>query len=291
MPLNPDAVGAQGDPVEIKWTSTDSLLYALSVGAGVADPTGAELQFTTENTNGVEQRALPTQCVVLSMRQTSAPRPDSSPMSRIGSFNPAMLVHGEQSFTLHKPLPVQGEASIVSRIAAMYDKGKAAVVVIEATATDAADGRPLYTTTMSAFIRGEGGWGGDRGPSGSRNSAPDRAPDHVVSYPTRRDQALLYRLNGDRNPLHSDPSFAKMGGFDTPILHGLCTYGFTGRALLHAVCDNDTTRFTGMEGRFAAPVLPGQQLDVSIWVEDGHALFVTKVGDTVVLDSGRMTFA
>jgi len=143
---------------------------------------------------------------------------------------------------------------------------------------------------MSAFIRGEGGWGGDRGPSGPRNAPPERAPDHVVSYPTRGDQALLYRLNGDRNPLHADPWFAKMGGFDTPILHGLCTYGFTGRALLSAVCDNDTTRFKSMEGRFASPVLPGQQLDVSIWVDDAHAFFVTKVGDTVVLDSGRMTF-
>ena len=290
MPLNPDAVGAQGDAVEIAWTSTDSLLYALSVGAGVADPTGAELQFTTENSNGIQQRALPTQCVVLGMRQTSAPRGDAGPMSRIGTFNPAMLVHGEQSFTLHKPLPVEGRASVVSRIAAMYDKGKAAVVVMEGSATDAADGQPLYTTTMSAFIRGEGGWGGDRGPSGPRNTPPERAPDHVVSFATRRDQALLYRLNGDRNPLHSDPSFAKMGGFDTPILHGLCTYGFTGRALLHAVCADDTARFRGMEGRFASPVLPGQQLDISIWTFDDHALFVTKVGDTVVLDSGRMTF-
>jgi acyl dehydratase len=290
MPLNPDAVGAQGDPVEIAWTSTDSLLYALSVGAGMADPTGAELEFTTENSHGIEQRALPTQCVVLNLRQTSAPRGDASPLSRIGTFNPALLVHGEQSFTLHKPLPVAGAASVVSRIAAMYDKGKAAVVVIEASATDAADGQPLFTTSMSAFIRGEGGWGGDRGPSGPRNAPPDRAPDHSISYPTRRDQALLYRLNGDRNPLHADPWFAKMGGFDTPILHGLCTYGFTGRALLQAVCGNDTTRFTGMEGRFASPVIPGQQLDVSIWVDDGHAFFVTKVGDTVVLDSGRMTF-
>ena len=290
MPLNPDAVGAQGDPIEIAWTSTDSLLYALSVGAGVVDPVGAELEFTTENSTGIDQRALPTQCVVLQMRQTSPPSGGASPMSRIGTFNPAMLVHGEQSFTLHKPLPVEGKATVVSRIAAMYDKGKAAVVVMEASAVDASDGQPLFTTSMSAFIRGEGGWGGDRGPSGPRNAPPDRAPDRVVSYTTRRDQALLYRLNGDRNPLHSDPTFARMGGFDTPILHGLCTYGFTGRALLHAVCADDTTRFTSMEGRFASPVLPGQHLDISIWVEDAHAIFVTKVGHTVVLDSGRMTF-
>jgi acyl dehydratase len=289
MPLNPNAVGTQSAPSEIAWTSTDSLLYALSVGAGVSDPTGSELEFTTENSNGIEQQALPTQCVVLSMRQTNPSQPGGL-TSSIGTFNPAMLVHGEQSFTLHKPLPVSGKANVVSRIAAMYDKGKAAVVVIEATATDAADRSPIYTTSMSAFIRGEGGWGGDRGPSGPRNVPPDRAPDHVVSYTTRRDQALLYRLNGDRNPLHSDPTFAKSGGFDTPILHGLCTYGFTGRALLQSVCANDPSRFSSMEGRFASPVIPGETLDVAIWVDGDSALFVTRVGDRVVLDSGRMTF-
>lgn len=289
MPLNPEAVGAESKPAKIAWTSTDSLLYALGVGAGVINPTGFELEFTTENSNGIAQRALPTQVVVLGSRRVDNTVETDGPMSKLGTFNPAMLVHGEQAFTLHQPLPVEGTANVVSRIAAMYDKGKAAVVVIEGHATDAA-GKPLYTTSMSAFIRGEGGWGGDRGPSGPRNVAPDRKPDHIVSYTTRPDQALLYRLNGDRNPLHSDPSFAKLGGFDTPILHGLCTYGFTGRALLHAVVGSDPSRFKSMEGRFASPVLPGQQLDVSIWVEDGYALFLTKVGDTVVLDSGRMTF-
>ena len=105
------------------------------------------------------------------------------------------------------------------------------------------------------FIRGEGGWGGDRGPSGGRNAAPERAPDHVVTYDTRADQALTYRLSGDRNPLHSDPAFAAMAGFDRPILHGLCTYGFTGRALLHTLCGGDPARFTSMEGRFSPPRL------------------------------------
>jgi acyl dehydratase len=290
MPINPDAVGSESDPTEIAWTSTDCLLYALSVGAGVADPTGFELEFTTENTNGLTQKVLPTQAVVLGMRQVNPGAGGGGGMSKLGDFNPAMLVHGEQGITLHKPLPVEGRATVKNRIAAIYDKGKAAVVVLEAIATDLADGQPLYTSTMSAFIRGEGGWGGDRGPSGPRNVAPDRSPDHVVSYPTRHDQALLYRLNGDRNPLHSDPSFAKLGGFDTPILHGLCTYGFTGRALLHTVVGSDPARFTGMEGRFASPVLPGQTLDVSIWIGDGEAFFQTRVGDTVVLDAGRMTF-
>ena len=118
-------------------------------------------------------------------------------------------------------------------------------------------------TRSSLFIRGEGGWGGERGPSGPQNVPPDRDPDHVVTYQTSPDQALLYRLNGDRNPLHSDPSFAAMGGFDRPILHGLCTYGFTGRALLHTLCGSDPARFEHIEGRFASPVLPGDELTVA----------------------------
>ena len=119
---------------------------------------------------------------------------------------------------------------------------------------------------MSAFIRGEGGLGGDRGPSGptERGARPRRRTTRV-SYTTRPEQAFLYRLSGDRNPLHSDPSFAALAGFDRPILHGLCTYGFTGRALLHALCDSDAARFTSMEGRFSSPVFPGEELTVEMW--------------------------
>ena len=141
----------------------------------------------------------------------------------------------------------------------MYDKGKAAW---SSPRHRQRPGRwsPLYTNLSSAFIRGEGGWGGDRGPSGPQNVPPDRAPDQEVTYQTSPDQALIYRLSGDRNPLHSDPSFAAMGGFDRPILHGLCCYGFTGRALLHSLCDSDAWRFQHIEGRFASPVLPGEAL-------------------------------
>jgi acyl dehydratase len=169
----------------------------------------------------------------------------------------------------------------------MYDKGKGALAVIELTTSDA-KGEPLYTNKVGFFIRGEGGFGGERGPS-ARFEVPDRAPDHQVSYDTRPDQALIYRLSGDRNPLHSDPSFAKMGGFDRPILHGLCTYGFTGRALLHTLCDGDPARFKSMYGRFSKPVLPGDSLTVSMWVDGDECLFRTanQHGD-VVLDQGRM---
>jgi acyl dehydratase len=278
MPLNPAAVGATSEPAEFSWTSKDALLYAVSIGAGEQ-----ELAFTTENTAGVDQRVFPTFAVVIGWGAGSA-------MRSIGSFNPAMLVHGQQAITLHRPIPVQGTATMTGKVLAMYDKGKAGVVV---TATEAVmDGEPLFTNTSSAFIRGEGGWGGERGPSGPQNVPPERAPDHEVTYQTSPDQALIYRLSGDRNPLHSDPAFAAMGGFDRPILHGLCSYGFAGRALLHTLCDGDPERFRHVEARFASPVLPGEALMIRMWEQgDGEAVFVTSVGDRVVIDQGLLRHA
>lgn len=280
MPIDPAAVGATGEPHERSWDSKDCILYALGVGAGVD-----ELAFTTENTADTPQQVLPTMAVVIGAGGFGA-------FGKIGSFNPAMLVHGEQAVTVHRPIPVAGTVRTVATITGIFDKGKGALVVSESVSTDAATGEPLFTNTMSAFIRGEGGWGGDRGPSGPRNVAPDREPDHVIRYETRIDQALLYRLSGDRNPLHSDPAFARMGGFDRPILHGLCTYGFTGRALLHTLCASDPARFGTMEGRFSSPVFPGESLTVHLWADDAGALFRTSGEDgRVVLEGGRFTYA
>jgi acyl dehydratase len=284
MPINPDAVGAKSEPERRSWTSRDSMIYALGVGAGAEDPAD-ELAFTTENSQDIAQRALPTQAVVLGMGGLGA-------YAALGTFNPAMLVHGEQSVTLERELPVAGEVEAVTEVVGVYDKGSGALVNTRTTANLVSDGRPLFTTTMGAFIRGEGGWGGDRGPS-SRVEAPERAPDHEITYPTRIDQALLYRLSGDRNPLHSDPKFAALAGFPRPILHGLCTYGFTGRALLHALCGGDPARFRSMSGRFSSPVFPGEALTVRIWdAGDGTAAFQTLGPDgRVVLDAGAVAYA
>ena len=279
MALNPEAVGSTSEPVDASWESRDALLYAVGIGAG-----HEELAFTTENTNGVDQQVFPTFPVVIGWGAGSA-------MGKIGSFDPTQLVHGKQAVTLHRPIPVAGTATLVGEITGMYDKGKAAVVDSATSAT--MDGEPLCTTTSSVFIRGAGGWGGDRGSSGPQNVPPDRAPDHETTYTTGRDQAFVYRLSGDRNPLHTDPSFAAMGGFDTPILHGLCTYGFTGRALLHAVCGSDPARFRHIEGRFAAPVFPGEALTIRMWdIGDGETVFTTSAGqgdaERLVIDQGLL---
>ena len=281
MPINPDASGSIGEPTEISWTSKQSLLYALGVGAGATNPTGFEFEFTTENSNGIAQRAFPTQCVVIGGGRT----PD------FGDFNPMFLLHAEQAITCYREMPASGSGIATGRVGDIWDKGKAALVYLETDVTDP-DGSPLWSTRAGLFLGGEGGWGGDRGPA-STWEAPDREPDHVVTYTTRTDQALLYRLSGDRNPLHSDPTFAAGAGFDRPILHGLCTYGFTGRALLHAVCGSDPARFAGLGGRFKSPVVPGEILDIHAWEVDGPdgdtVLFQTRVGDRVVFDSGVLT--
>ena len=291
MPINIEAVGSKGSPRTWAWDSKDALLYALGVGCGVSDPVGAELEFTTENTMGVDQKVLPTFCVLAGFNAEGG----KSAMANAGTYDPRMLVHGEQGIRLHRPIPVSGEISLTDEITGIYDKGKGAVIASKGVATLAADGKPLFETTSSVFIVGEGGFGGDRGPADKPNEAPGRAPDLSVTYQTRPDQALLYRLSGDRNPLHSDKTFSDVGGFPKPILHGLCTYGFTGRALLSSLCGNDPARFKAMEGRFSSPVLPGEALTIKIWTgEDAGktAIFQTVGGDgRVVINNGGFEYA
>lgn len=278
MPINPTAVGAEGGPVRRSWTSKDALLYAVGVGAGCD-----ELAFTTENTKGTAQQVLPTFAVIIGG--------GGVPMDRVGSFNPALMVHGEQGIELFGPLPPEGEVDSRGRVKAIWDKGSAAVLEFESTSVDVKTGKPLLRTTTSLFCRGEGGFGGDRGPSNTV-VIPDRKPDHAVTYEIRRDQALTYRLSGDRNPLHSDPAFAALGGFSQPILHGLCTWGFTGRALLHTLCDSNPARFKAMRSRFSKPVIPGDVITISMWVSGQEALFRTtnQHGD-VVIDQGQFRFS
>ena len=284
MTWNLDAVGQEVSPVEQSWTSSDSLLYSLGVGAGVQDPFGLELEFTTENSEGMPQKVLPTFGVAIAFH--------NSAYALAGSFDPTQSVHGEQSISLARPIPPEGRVLTTGRLTGVYDKGSGAVVTTEARSVDASSGEPMFTTRSSLFVRGGGGFGGPRGPSAAQPTIPDGDAELVLRAEIRRDQALLYRLSGDRNPLHSDPAFAVRAGFDTPILHGLCTYGFTGRLLLHALCGSEPARFVSMEARFARAARPGDELTVHVWRKaPGEAAFRvnTKPG-TVVIDRGHIAY-
>ena len=285
MPLKTDILGHQSPARDRSWTSTDCLLYALGVGAGMDDPTGAELEYTTENTKAVVQRALPSMAVVL--------QAGGIEFSVLGTPDLTKLLHGSQGIELHREIPVEGTLRTTGTVTGVWDKGAAAVVDFEAHTVLVDSGEALFTTRASLFFRGEGGFGGDRGPSGPKVAAPDRAPDVAITYQTRSDQALLYRLNGDRNPLHSDPSFAAAGGFPKPILHGLCSYGFTSRGLLHGLCGGDAAKFNSMDARFASPVMPGEALTIKMWhTGSGEAFFqTTATDDRIVIDGGRCTFS
>jgi len=284
--VNPDAVGVSTAPIVSRWTAKDTVLYALGVGAGAADP-AIELAFTTENSEGVPHQVLPTFAVVPSFPCFAG----GAALDEVGDFDRGMAVHAQQITELHAPIPPEGGVSTVATIVGIWDKGSGALVEAELVSNDLETGAPMFTNRNAIFIKGEGGWGGARGPA-SPVGVPDGVPDHVVSMTTRPDQALLYRLSGDVNPLHSDPVYARRFGLDRPILHGLCTYGFTCRALLHAVCDSDARRFRSMGGRFTAPVVPGDELTVQLWrAATGvvHYRTINQRGDAVI-DAGRLEY-
>jgi acyl dehydratase len=271
MPIDESLVGRTSEPVIRSWTSKDALLYAVAVGAGQADPQ-QELAFTTENSHGQRQRVLPTfACVAFGGGSVF---PDD--------IDFRALLHAEQSFSLTGELATNGEVQSTSKIVSVYDKGSAAVLSTESTSVDS-EGRVVATTTSSVFLRGYGGFGGSRGPAPTWER-PAGKPDFIVTYQTRPEQALLYRLTGDRNPLHSDPAFAAQAGFPRPILHGMCTYGFTGRALLHTVANSEPGRLRHMSGRFSKPIFPGDSVTVSIWQDGSEVRFVAAdaLGNAVI---------
>ena len=283
MAIDPSAIGRVTEPQIYEWTDRDTLLYALGVGAGIGD-----LAFTTENSHDVPQQVLPTFAVICCMGFGAA--------GLVGSFNWGMLLHGSQEIRLSAPLPPAGSLSVVAEVADIQDKGegKNAIIVLRARGSDPATGAQVAETLTTLVIRGEGGFGGQPGQRPAAPEFPDREPDARIALPTREDQALIYRLSGDRNPLHSDPWFAQtLAGFPRPILHGLCTYGFAGRALLAELAGDDAAKLTSMAARFSSPVFPGETLTTSIWrTGDGHAVYRTEASAPdgsdarVVLDDG-----
>lgn len=275
--IDPDLVGRRLNVADVQWGERDVMLYALGVGAGQTDPQ-AELEFTTENARDVPLQVLPTFGLILAHRLTEA-----AP----GYQDVTAVLHAEQSLQLPEPLPVRGVAALSGRVTGVYDKGSGALVVLEGAATERTTGKRLLTMRSSIFVRGAGGFGGERGPAVPVAAPPDRAPDHELACDIRPDQPLLYRLSGDRNPLHADPVVAREAGFERPILHGLCSLGCAARLLLHAVCDSDPARFRSISARFAAPMLPGETLKVRAWNDRDQATFrALRPDGTVVLDHG-----
>lgn len=283
MPIDPDvAIGAELPPVRFAWTAEDVLLYHLALGAGANPVDPRELRYTYED--GL--RVLPTFATVAAKPRTFEPPAVQLPGIRCDLTK---VLYGRQSVTVHGPIPVAGEGVSHTRIADVLDKGKAAVVIQESTATSLT-GSPLWTMRSELFAIGEGGFGGERGAT-RRVPAPDRGADVVLDSPTLGQQALLYRLCGDRNPLHVDPAFAAAAGFERPILHGLCTYGIVAKAVTDALLDADVTRVRSFTARFAGAVRPGETLRTRVWAEGSRLLLDATVveRDVTVLTDAVLT--
>ena len=284
MPINLDeAIGAELPPVEFSWSSSDVQLYHLGLGAG-ADPLDErELRYLADDTPQV----LPTFGNVAQTFHMTEPPTVKFPGIDIEL---SRVLHASEAVTVPGPIPPSGTGRAVTRFTDIWDKGKAAVIWSETTVTTP-DGEPLWTQTRSIFARGEGGFGGERGASTS-TEPPDRAPDFELSIPTLPQQALLYRLCGDRNPLHSDPGFATAAGFPKPILHGLCTYGIGAKALVDQFLDGDVSRVHSYGARFAGVLFPGETLKASVWKDDDRLLAVLTApsrDDAVVLSGVELT--
>jgi acyl dehydratase len=266
MPIDPSkALGFELGESQYTYTADDVILYHLGVGAGVPATDANELEYTYEK----NLKVLPSFGVI----------PTFGSMGGLGNvpgldFNFAMLLHGEQALEIHRPIPPEATITNRGKVAEIWDKGKAALVVMQVDTTDE-KGEPLFTNRFSLFLRGEGGFGGESGPKAG-NVAPDRDPDGVIETTTLPQQALLYRLSGDKNPLHADPEFAKMAGFDTPIIHGLCSYGVVCKAVVDAALGGDVTKVVGYEARFAGVGFPGETYLISYWNEDGKILIAAQ---------------
>jgi acyl dehydratase len=264
MPIDPSvAIGADLGARTFSWTESDVLLYHLAIGA-------TDLRYTLDN---AALQVLPSFGVVAPTFHETDPPPLDLPGCEI---NLSQVVHGSQEIRLHAPIPTAGTATVNTRISDVWDKGKAAVIWQEGNAV-AENGTELWTVRSSIFVRSEGGFGGDRGES-TAVAVPEREADLTTSYDVTPQQALLYRLCGDRNPLHADPEFAKAAGFPAPILHGLCSYGIVLREVTDGLFGGDATAVGGFSARFAGVVFPGETISVRAWDEDDRVVVTATVG-------------
>jgi acyl dehydratase len=288
VPLNYDVVkNWTFEEITQTYSKRDTILYALGVGAATVNPLPPEdLKLVYER----KLEALPTFAVTLAGTAGWIGQPETG-------ITLTKLLHGEQFLTIHKPLPAEGTVVGLDRVDAIYDKGaeKGAVLMMSRDIKDKDSGELLATTGMSLFLRADGGFGGSAEGQPKPHPVPDdRAPDLSLDLITRPEQAAIYRLSGDYNPLHLDPKFSSAAGFEAPILHGLCSYGVAGRAIVKLLCDNEPSRLRKLNVRFASPVMPGETLRTEVWKDgDGKAAFRVRVveRDLVVLNNGYAEYA
>lgn len=280
MPVTYDglmSLKSMGD--EFTYTDRDTMLYALGVGMSRDPMDEDELRYTYEN----DLRTVPTLASVIAWGQRTI---------GMSGINYLLVVHGEQRLTLHQPLPASATIISDERVTGAVDKGpgKGALIFTEKSIR-LKNGEKLCTVGGTTFARGDGGFGGPSAGALEPHPIPERKADAVCETDTRVDQALLYRLSGDRNPLHSDPKIAKMAGFPRPILHGLCSYGTACRAVLKTICNYDHTMITGFDVRFSSPVFPGETLVTEMWKDGNVVSFRSKVKerDVVVINNGKCT--
>jgi acyl dehydratase len=275
MPIDPSvAIGADLGSRTFSWTSSDVLLYHLAIGAGSREGDNLSPAALAYTFDGPGLQVLPSFGVVAPTFHETDPPPLDLPGCDI---NLAQVVHGSQSIAVTGDVPTAGTATLRTTITDVWDKGRAAVIWQEGVATSDDSGEELWRVRSSIFVKGEGGWGGDRGTS-SPVEVPDREPDFTTTYAVTPQQALLYRLCGDRNPLHADPDFAKAAGFPAPILHGLCTWGVVLRELTDGMLGGDARRVASYGARFAGVVFPGETLTVRAWHTAAGIVAAASVG-------------
>lgn len=281
MPIDlATVVGASLPTTTFSWSKDTVILYHLAIGAGNPPVAPRELNYTYER--GL--RVLPTFAVIPPMDVLRG-LPDVPGLS----YNPALVLHGEHEVEIYGEIPASCTVHNTGRIAAVYDKRKAAVIVVEIESRDG-QGKLLFLNRCSAFMRGEGGFGGPPGPRTLRE-LPDRPADMQIESPTLPQQALLYRLCGDKNPLHADPEFAKAAGFERPILHGLCSFGIVAKAVVDHCLDGDVSRLRTYDTRFREVVYPGETIVTSLWKEEERILVQARVKErqTLVLSNAAIT--
>lgn len=282
MTIDPAKVAAFQIPLHTGgWTARDAVLYALGVGLG-HDPVDREaLAFVMEERG---PKVLPTFSTVVGDPNHWLADPELG-------IRDYPNVHGDETITLHAPIPAAGRVICESRIVGLYDRGPGshAILIIEEDMADAESGAALATLRQTDVLIGAGGFGGEPPPAQERPAMPDREPDHVVEHPVVPQSALLYRLSGDHYELHVEPDFARAAGFDGPILHGLATYGIACHAVVATCCHHDPDRIARFHGRFTAPVYPGETLRTHVWRDGAVAWYETRAAerDVTVLGNGR----